>query len=140
MPNNIDCAQAFGIPSLEPEKSINFSAGFTARLLGHINVTADAYWIQIKDRIVLSGVFDRNNKYVRSVLLLYNLNIYQLQFFANAINTRTHGMDIVLKSNWKIKKQTCYFALQEKSCHHHLLWLVVQHVYNPADFVRWKGG
>jgi len=49
MPNNIDWAQAFGIPSLEPEKLINFSAGFTARLLGHINVTADAYWIQIKD-------------------------------------------------------------------------------------------
>jgi outer membrane receptor protein involved in Fe transport len=58
-------AQAFEILSLEPEKSINFSAGFTARLLDHINVTADAYWIQIKDWIILSGVLtETTNMYV----------------------------------------------------------------------------
>ncbi|MBA3673511.1 MAG: TonB-dependent receptor [Chitinophagaceae bacterium] len=103
--NNSIVAQAFGIPSLQPEKSVNFTTGFTAALLNHINFTVDAYWIQIKNRIVLSGVFDRKlNKYVDSILFLNNAAIDQLQFFSNAINTRTHGVDIVLNGNWKIKK------------------------------------
>ncbi len=103
--NNSIVSQAFEIPSLQPEKSINLSAGFTAAFLNHINFTMDAYWIQIKNRIVLSGIFDRKiNKYVDSVLLLNNAAIDQLQFFSNAINTRTHGVDIVLNGNWKIKK------------------------------------
>jgi iron complex outermembrane recepter protein len=98
-------AQAFGIPSLQPEKSVNFSVGFTATLLNHISLTVDAYWVQIRNRIVLSGVFDRKtNNDVDSLLQLNNLDIEQVQFFANAINTITHGVDVVLNGNWKIKK------------------------------------
>jgi hypothetical protein len=44
---------AFGI-LLTAEKSTNL-VGFTATILNCIKLTVDAYWIQIKNRIVLSG-------------------------------------------------------------------------------------
>ena len=51
--------KAFNIPSLEAERSINLSGGFVSKLSNTISLTVDAYWIQIKNRVVLSGVFDR---------------------------------------------------------------------------------
>lgn len=73
--------------------------------------TVDAYWIQVKDRIVLSGVFDRTiNKNVDS-LLSGVTDVSQVQFFVNAINTKTRGVDIVLNANWKIKKSNLFTML-----------------------------
>jgi len=100
--NNSDVAMALGIPSLQAERSINISGGFTANIHKNIRVTADAYWIQIKNRIVLSGTFDRRNPDVDS-LLQGLTNIDQVQIFVNAINTRTKGIDVIFNGNWKIK-------------------------------------
>ena len=66
--NNSDVARAFGVKQLTPEKAINISSGFTSTLSRHINVTVDAYWIEIKNRIVLSGIFDKGNPYVDRIL------------------------------------------------------------------------
>jgi iron complex outermembrane receptor protein len=44
-----------GFGSLEPEESINFSAGTVIRPIDRLVVTLDAYYIKIKDRIVSSG-------------------------------------------------------------------------------------
>jgi iron complex outermembrane recepter protein len=104
-PNDHEVAKALGIPSLKAEKSLNISGGLTARLSPHLNATADIYWIRIKNRIVLSGAFDRAN-HIDSILSTYPAlsQIDQLQFFSNAINTRTYGADIVLNGNWNIQK------------------------------------
>jgi iron complex outermembrane recepter protein len=81
------------------------SAGFMATILPTVNLTVDAYWIQIKNRIVLSGAFDRRtNNEINSILNSLKVDIDRVMFFTNAINTRTKGVDIVLSSNWKIKK------------------------------------
>ena len=105
--NDSEIAVAFGIPPLDAEKSVNLSGGFTATVLKCINLTVDAYWIQIKNRIVLSGRYDRNiNREVDYLLNLHNLKVDRVQFFANAINTKSRGIDVVLNSNWKIKKAT----------------------------------
>jgi iron complex outermembrane receptor protein len=100
--NNSNVAAALGIPSLTAERSINLSGGFTANIHQTVRLTADAYWIQIKNRIVLSGVFERTNREVDS-LLRGLADVDQVQFFTNAINTRTKGINIVLNGNWKIK-------------------------------------
>ena len=77
------------------------------RLLNRLSLAVDAYWIQIKDRIIQSGNFNRKtNSSVDSILTEYNLDVEQLQFFTNAINTNTRGIDIVLNGTWKIKKST----------------------------------
>lgn len=47
-------AAAFGAQPLEPEKSRNYSVGFVAKLPRDINLTVDAYQVDVDDRIALS--------------------------------------------------------------------------------------
>ena len=58
-PNTHEVVRALNVPLLTAEKTINVGGGFTATILKNVNLTVDAYWIQIKDRIVLSGSFVR---------------------------------------------------------------------------------
>ncbi|TMI96636.1 MAG: TonB-dependent receptor, partial [Bacteroidetes bacterium] len=101
--NNSDVAKAFGVKPLQPEKSVNLSNGFTSTISTHINLTVDAYWIQIKNRIVLSGKFDRNDPDIDRIMQNYP-DIDLVQFITNAINTKTRGVDIVVNGNWNIHK------------------------------------
>jgi len=108
--NNSMVAQAFEVQSLQPEKAVNLSGGFTSVISRNISLTVDAYWIQIKNRIVLSGRFDRSNPVVNGILV--NLpDIDEVQFITNAINTRTRGIDIVMNGNWKFHKASFAFML-----------------------------
>ena len=108
--NEHHVTKVFGVPSLEAEKSLNLSGGLTSTILRHIYLTIDAYWIQIRNRIVLSGAFDRvANPGVDTLLKISSphdgyRDINQVSFFSNAINTRTKGIDIVIHGKWKIRK------------------------------------
>ncbi|MFC6222692.1 TonB-dependent receptor domain-containing protein [Hymenobacter artigasi] len=98
--NNDDAiTKAFGIGSLKQEKSTNYSLGLTARLFKTITLTVDAYQIDIRDRIVLSSQFSRGNPAVAAILTANprpgQNPVQGVQFFANAVNTRTQGIDIV---------------------------------------------
>lgn len=99
--NNLSgVARAFGVPSLKEETSINLSGGFTARLLSNLSLTADVYYIEIDDRIVLSSRFASGDsdfgQQVGDILEPFSaLGVSQAQFFANAIDTETFGVDIV---------------------------------------------
>ena len=101
--NSSPVTKAFNIPSLQAERSINLSGGFVSKLSNNISLTVDAYWIQIKNRVVLSGVFDTTNRDIKAILINYP-NIDFVQFYVNAINTRTRGIDAVLNGRWKINK------------------------------------
>jgi iron complex outermembrane receptor protein len=107
--NEHEVTKVFGVPSLEAEKSLNLSGGLTSTISRHIYLTIDAYWIQIRNRIVLSGAFDRvTNPEVDSLMKSSSIvgytDIQQVSFFSNAINTRTKGIDIVIHGKWKIRK------------------------------------
>ena len=52
---------------------------------------------------MLSGVFDRTNPDIATILGNYP-DIDLVQFYVNAINTRTRGIDAVLNGRWKINK------------------------------------
>ena len=114
-PYDHEVAKAFHIPSLTAENSLNLSGGFTGKIFDHISFTIDAYWIQIKNRIVLTGTFDKNNPDVKIILdNFYNqtgIKVVAVQFFTNAINTRTKGIDIVMDGKWKISKSVLGFML-----------------------------
>ncbi len=85
--------QGFGVEPLKQEKSTNYSIGLTSTIAQQFTLTVDAYMIDIKDRIVLSSSFTRANPLVNTIL--GSLAVSQVQFFANAVNTRTKGLDIV---------------------------------------------
>ena len=108
--NNSDVAKAFGLKPLQPEKSVNLSSGFTSTISAHINFTVDAYWIQIKNRTVLSGRFDRSNPDVNRILQNHP-DINEAQFITNAINTRTRGIDLIMNGNWNLHKANLGFML-----------------------------
>ena len=108
--NTSDVVKAFGVKLLQPEKSVNLSSGFTSTISTHINLTVDAYWIQIKNRIVLSGRFNRSDPQVNRILQNHP-DVDLVQFITNAINTRTRGIDMVMNGNWKIHKANLGFKL-----------------------------
>lgn len=113
-PNDHEVTKALGIPSLTAERTINVSSGLTAKVANRISLTVDAYWIQIKNRVLLSNVYNRrNNKAVDSVLSIYpNLNqIDQVAFFSNAVNTRTYGVDMVFNGLYTFPKSHLRYSL-----------------------------
>lgn len=86
-------AVALGAKPLDAEKSVNFSLGAVLRF-GDLSITADAYRINIDNRIVLSE--NLNSVAVRNYLRSQGFNgIGGARFFINGVDTRTHGIDIV---------------------------------------------
>jgi len=86
--NNSTVTQAFGIGQLTEEKAFNGSVGFTFKKSG-FNATVDFYSISVDDRIILTDNFTDQ-------AILGPLNVDAAQFFANGVDTRTTGLDIVL--------------------------------------------
>jgi iron complex outermembrane receptor protein len=89
--NDSPVTKAFGIESLNEEKSVNASLGFTVTK-GNFTATIDGYMINVEDRIVLTGYFDASS---------LGLNVDSAQFFVNGADTETFGLDLVLA--WKKK-------------------------------------
>lgn len=94
--NNSEIAKEVGIPSLKEERSVNVSAGFTYKS-PKFTATVDGYFIGIKDRIVLTGHFDQSDDVIGDILTQERID--QVQFFTNAVDTRTTGVDIILSYN-----------------------------------------
>ncbi len=99
LPNNSDAVKGLGVPNLHAETSQNFSFGGTAKF-GKLNITADIYQISVDDRVLFSsqikpldGALDGSDA-VEQILI--DNDVLALQFFINAVNTKTLGTDIVL--------------------------------------------
>ncbi len=87
-------ARALGAKDLTPEKSTNISAGFAAEPTKNLSFTVDYYRITITDRIVFSENF--TGAQVSALLASKGLTgVTGGRFFTNAIDTRTHGFDVV---------------------------------------------
>ncbi len=84
--NTSTVTRAFGIGPLKEETALNASLGFTFST-GGFSATVDGYSIAVDDRIVLTDNFDASG---------LGLGVDVAQFFANGVDTRTTGLDIVL--------------------------------------------
>ena len=89
-------AQVLGAAPLQPENSVNASAGVVLSPTTALNVAIDYYRIAIDDRIVLSGNFTAAP--IAALLAPFGAN--SARFFTNAIDTRTHGVDVA--ANYRI--------------------------------------
>ncbi|MBC7977977.1 MAG: TonB-dependent receptor [Myxococcales bacterium] len=108
-PNRSAVTQAFGAPKLEEETSRNISGGVTARLLGNLSVSADYYRVTMKDRVVLSGVFGVDDATLgESVMGILGEfpGVAAAQFFVNAVDTTTNGVDVVLDYSLRLSGGT----------------------------------
>jgi len=96
-PNGGAIAKAAGFPALKEEKSTSYTLGFTWKPTDNVNVTLDGYRIDNADRIVLSGRFDTSDPTIGSIL--DQLGVGQAQFFANAVDTKTQGINLTISHN-----------------------------------------
>jgi iron complex outermembrane receptor protein len=121
LPPNSGSAIAAGIPALKPETSTNLSFGFVAHPISNLQITADAYQIQLDNRILVSGFIYGTNG-VNGIYSLISQNVVDsitgrgvtfppapafgqpvdpneltysaISVFANAANTRTRGIEM----------------------------------------------
>ncbi len=103
--NDSRVAKLLGIPELKQEESASVSLGFTAKLPdANMKITVDGYWVGIEDRVVYTGQFttndtnsnpndDSNSEFGQ---LLSEANATAASFFANAIDTESKGIDVVI--------------------------------------------
>jgi iron complex outermembrane receptor protein len=107
--NNSPITRALGIPALKQEVSTNAGLGFTAKVKA-LTLTVDAYYVQIKDRIVLTGSFYNDDDIIGEDLT--KLNIGAAQFFTNAVNTTSKGVDAILAYSTMFSgKQSLKFSI-----------------------------
>ena len=85
-------ARALGARPLKAESSRNLSAGFAFSPLENLTFTSDLYLIHVDDRIVLTGFLDTDS--VASILRNIGSRAEAAQYFTNAIDSRTRGLDI----------------------------------------------
>ncbi|WP_026450746.1 TonB-dependent receptor [Aequorivita capsosiphonis] len=101
--NDSRAAKLLGIPELKQETSKSISAGFTVKLPeARINITLDGYFVAIDDRVVYTGQFEGPGTGTELDNLLSQANATAASFFANAINTESKGIDLVVTQQMNI--------------------------------------
>ena len=93
-PVNSAAAKLIGAVSLRPETSVNRSAGVAINRNSIPVITADYYEIKLDDRIGLVGAVT-DTSIVRLFVENGMRGVAGGNYFANKINTRTRGVDVV---------------------------------------------
>lgn len=91
--NNSPITRALGIPALTEETARTAGLGFVAAH-GPFSATVDGYFVAIEDRIVLTGAFGDDDPDIGADLQA--LGVGAAQFFTNALDTDTYGLDVIL--------------------------------------------
>jgi len=95
--NKDPITRAAGIPELKEETSVNTSLGFSWKPIPNLTITVDGYMVKVKDRIVLSGLFSRDDPTLPpSFTSQIPADVTTVQFFANAVSTTNYGLDVIL--------------------------------------------
>ncbi|MYA35562.1 MAG: TonB-dependent receptor plug domain-containing protein [Gammaproteobacteria bacterium] len=105
-PTGGSIGQALGAVPLKPEKSDNYTIGFTAQVMDTTDVTVDFYRIDVEDRTYIisnrpvsddptSGEAYQNFIALDGAGVASANTIGVVRYFTNGFNTSTQGMDIV---------------------------------------------
>jgi iron complex outermembrane receptor protein len=78
--------------------------------LDNLSFTADGYFVRIADRIMLTSQFPNTNPAVAALLAPFP-SVAQAQFFANAVDTETLGLDLVADYSLRTGAATLAFTL-----------------------------
>jgi iron complex outermembrane receptor protein len=102
---------ALGIPQPLPELSWNYNLGLTGKVGKHIIFSIDAYQIDVNDRIIISEILPVGPS-IPTLLSVFpaSTGIKEVAFFTNHVDTRTHGIDVVVsyKTNLTASKKLSF--------------------------------
>jgi iron complex outermembrane receptor protein len=104
LPVNNQVAQLLGAEALKPERSQNISLGLVLNPTDNLNISIDAYQIKINNRIILSNTLNWSGSPATIAYLESNtgaINYTSAQYFTNAVNTRTQGLDLVASHSYQ---------------------------------------
>ncbi len=98
--NTSTVVQNLGVPQLKEETSLSVSGGFTLLLIDlGITLSVDGYYTGIEDRIVLTNQFSQDDFIANGddniASILEGARANKIQFFTNAIDTETMGIEAV---------------------------------------------
>ena len=109
LPANSVSAALAGFKPLQPEKSTNYSVGFVAHPMEGLQITLDAYYIKIKDRILTTNTIFGTvgsditspgvlaaiaNKLGAPLANATSLSYTGISVFTNAADTETKGVEL----------------------------------------------
>ncbi len=98
--NDSRAASLLGIPELKEETSRSVSLGLTGNIPdANLSITVDGYFVRINDRVVYTGQFQGPGTGTELDNLLRQANATAASFFANAIDTESKGLDVVITHN-----------------------------------------
>ncbi|MEI3791386.1 MULTISPECIES: TonB-dependent receptor plug domain-containing protein [unclassified Chryseobacterium] len=98
--NDSDIAGLLQMPKLKQETSKSASVGFTYRIPStSLTFTADGYFTRINNRIILTDQFLRADVPAAAQAAFDAQGVNAAQFFTNAIDTETKGIDLVISHN-----------------------------------------
>jgi iron complex outermembrane recepter protein len=100
--SNSTVARQLGIPQLKAETSLNAGVGLKFNPNEQLSLSADGYYIQVNNRIVLTSPVGQDNELIGKYLKY--INIRTAQFYINALNTETQGLDIAASFKTNIGK------------------------------------
>ncbi|WP_460190962.1 TonB-dependent receptor [Urechidicola sp. KH5] len=93
--NDSRVAKELGIPELKEEESFSTSLGFTAVIPNaNLRISVDGYFIAIEDRVTLTDTFIATTPELEEAF--ERAGASRAAFFANAIDTESKGIDIVV--------------------------------------------
>ncbi len=96
-PNNSTAARTIGIGQLQEERSRNISIGFTTKLFSKLDLTVDAFKIDIKDRVFQTSEFNASEAPVLEPVIGAGLASFRI----NGGDISTRGVELV--ANYKTK-------------------------------------
>ena len=97
-----DLAKAIGITDgLKKETSVDIAGGITSKISDNFTLTADAFRIDVDNRIMLSSTI-----ITKGIAAFDAQNIPSTTVFVNAIDTRTDGFELVANYNAKFDDQS----------------------------------
>lgn len=91
-------ALAKGGKELDPETSLNVTAGLVLNFLERLSLTADYYYIEVRDRIALSApqtLTTEEAQRLEASGVVGASQFEEFDFFTNAFDTTTQGVDVV---------------------------------------------
>ena len=97
-PNNSTAARVIGVGQLQEERSTNLSLGFVTKLFNKLDLTVDAYQIDISDRVFQTSEFDATEAPVLEPVIGAGLASFRI----NGGDISTKGIEVVASYGTKL--------------------------------------
>jgi iron complex outermembrane recepter protein len=99
--NRSELTKRLGIPNLTAENSVNYGFGAVINPSKNLSFSIDGYMIDVKNRILLSGTFKDDDDVIGQDIK--DFNAVAAQFYSNALDTKTTGLDVTATYKTEIK-------------------------------------